>query len=118
MRTMLLAAAAALLVLGVQEAPAMPGMGGNTGGGSRFDAADTDKNGSISPEEFTKAFPRMTDAAFSAIDTDGDGGIGRKEWDAFMRRHSMGKAGAPRDGAPSGDAAHGGGLPLVTPPAK
>ena len=52
MHKLMLAAAVALLVLGAQDAPAMPGMGGGAGGGSRFDAMDTDKNGSLSQEEF------------------------------------------------------------------
>lgn len=119
MHKMLLAAAAVLLVLGAQDAPAMPGMGGGAGGGSRFDAADTDKNGSLSPEEFKKGFPNMTDAAFSAIDADKSGGISHEEWAAFMRQHAMGKAGGPRGGGmpPAGEAAPGG-LPLVTPPSR
>lgn len=118
MHKMMLAAAAVLLVLGAQDAPAMPGMGGGSDGGSRFDAVDTDKNGSLSPEEFKKGFPSMTDAAFKAIDADNDGGISHEEWAAFMRRHAMGKAGAPSGGmAPSGNAAPGG-LPLVTPPSR
>ncbi len=118
MRTMLLATAAIVFVLGAQDAPAMPGMGSGAGGG-RFDAADTDKDGRVSREEFNKGFPTMTEAAFKAIDADSDGAISREEWDAFMRRHSMGKAGGPREGAPSGDtAAHGDRLPLVTPPSK
>lgn len=119
MHKKLLAAAAVLLVLGAQDAPAMPGMGGGAGGGSRFDAVDTDKNGSLSPEEFKKGFPNMTDAAFSAIDADKSGGISHEEWAAFMWEHAMGKAGGPRGGGmpPAGEAAPGG-LPLVTPPSR
>lgn len=119
MHKKLLAAAAVLLVLGAQDAPAMPGMGGGAGGGSRFDAVDTDKNGSLSPEEFKKGFPNMTDAAFSAIDADKSGGISHEEWAAFMRQHAMGKAGGPRGGGmPSAGEAAPGGLPLVTPPSR
>ena len=95
----------------------MPGMGGGAGGGSRFDAMDTDKNGSLSQEEFKKAFPNMTDAAFKTIDADGNGGISHEEWADFMRQHAMGKAGGPRGGMPpAGNSAAPGGLPLVTPP--
>ena len=117
MHKLMLAAAVALLVLGAQDAPAMPGMGGGAGGGSRFDAMDTDKNGSLSQEEFKKAFPNMTDAAFKTIDADGNGGISHEEWADFMRQHAMGKAGVPRGGMPpAGNSAAPGGLPLVTPP--
>ena len=120
MHKMMLAAAAVLLILGAQDAPAMPGMGGGAGDGSRFDAMDADKDGRISQEEFKKAFPNMTDAAFKTIDADADGGISHEEWATFMQQHAMGKAGGPRDGGmpPSGKAAPGNGLPLVTPPSR
>lgn len=118
MRTLTIAAAAAIFLLGAQAAPAMPGMGG--GDGSRFASMDTDKDGRVSQEEFKKVFPNMTDAAFKTIDADGDGAITHEEWAAFMRQHLMGKAGGAPGGMPpgGGNAPANGALPLVTPPAR
>ena len=54
---------------------------------ARFAAVDTSKDGKISPEEFSAAFPGMGGRAFEGVDTDRDGFISLDEWLAFFERH-------------------------------
>ena len=98
--------------------PAYAGMAGAShgsphGGMIGFDHLDTDKDGSLSRDEFGammrgSTHPDNKDSAFKMIDTDGDGGISPQEWDAFKESHAkaMGKHGQPAespDCAPDGN---------------
>ncbi|MFI3272867.1 MAG: EF-hand domain-containing protein [Pseudomonadota bacterium] len=60
---------------------------------ARFDAMDTDNNGTVSWEEFEAAMPQMRKPAFEAIDTDSDGAMTDAEWNAFLNRHGAGGKG-------------------------
>ncbi len=60
---------------------------------ARFDAMDTDKNGTVSWEEFQAAMPQMRQPAFEAIDADSDGAMTGAEWDGFLGRHGEGGKG-------------------------
>lgn len=65
---------------------AMPNMANGT---DRFAAADTNKDGKLSPEEFKQAFPNINDEAFGMIDLNHDGSISRDEWQAFRGDHKV-----------------------------
>lgn len=105
-----LALPALLLVPGFSgPAEARPEMAAQNAG-DRFEAIDTDKNGSICRKEFCTAFPQMKDAAFDAIDSDKDGAISREEWEAFFDSHGKDAAAvhpADADGAKAGEAKGG-----------
>ena len=128
--------AAAALVLGlffVQHALAMPGA-------DRFATADTNKDGSLSPEEFKAAFPSLKSEAFSLIDKNGDGRVDQEEWLAFSSGHGMAApatiASAPITSVPASPSdspnretlpasergeektPESGNLPLLSPPAR
>ncbi|MDO5538126.1 MAG: hypothetical protein Q4F72_11440 [Desulfovibrionaceae bacterium] len=89
-----------------------------------FQKADTSKDDELSKEEFLKAYPSMKEEAFTAIDTDRNGSISRQEWQTFAIGHSMGRSGQG-SGMPGGmggmsmppsHSTGGSGLPMVTPP--
>lgn len=84
MRTLLLLLFATLL-LPAMPAEAMPATQ------KKFNAADVDKDGHLSPQEFKKSFPDMNNDAFGAIDIDKDGRISVTEWQSFTKEHSMGR---------------------------
>lgn len=81
-----------------------------------FQKMDTNKDGSVSKEEFMKAHPGMTDGAFNALDTDKSGGIDKDEWTKFMHSHSMSmrQSGHP---ATDGQEQKAPDMPMVMPPA-
>lgn len=87
---------------------------------AKFDAMDTDKDKKVTWEEFQKAYPNMTRAAFDMIDTAQEGYISPEEWDVFMKSHrrSMSQEGQGERQAPSTPSmpSHGGAQPLITPP--
>ena len=53
----------------------------------RFCAADTNASDTLTQQEFSLAFPDMTEQAFEALDTNHDGVISIQEWNAFMGNH-------------------------------
>lgn len=53
-----------------------------------FSRLDKNKDEKIVLEEFTVAFPNMREAAFVAIDRDGDKVIEREEWAVFIKNHA------------------------------
>lgn len=69
---------------------------------ARFDAMDTNKNGTVSWEEFEAAMPQMRKPAFEAIDTDSNGAMTAGEWDAFLNHHGQGGKGMGGSGSMSG----------------
>lgn len=101
-------------------ASAMPGAGGNAMDAAKatFAKADTNRDDSLSKEEFMAAFSGMKDEAFTAIDTDRDGKISRQEWQTFAISHSMGREGKGSGMPPKQAAPAPGALPMVTPPAQ
>ncbi|SDF14152.1 EF-hand domain-containing protein [Desulfovibrio legallii] len=131
-----LACTLTLLALWAAPAWALPGANGEAPKEDTFSRMDTDKSGTVSPQEFKAAFPDMRDEAFAAIDTNKDNVIDRAEWDAFVKNHSagmmqgmggqntMGGQGMMGGDAPAGMPGNQnmmegapGGMPLVTPPA-
>ncbi len=56
-----------------------------------YEKADTNKDGKLSKEEFLKALPNMKEQAFTVIDTDKNGSISLDEWISFTVRHAQGK---------------------------
>ncbi len=56
-----------------------------------YDKADTNKDGKLSKEEFLKALPNMKEQAFTVIDSDKNGSISLDEWMAFTVMHAQGK---------------------------
>ncbi|MGE9985452.1 EF-hand domain-containing protein [Desulfovibrio sp. SGI.169] len=84
----------------------------------KFEAMDANQDGKVVLEEFQAAFPHMKESAFVVIDKNGDGAIGRVEWDEFLKGHAAGMKpgmggmppmpGAPMDNMP--------GNPLIPPP--
>ncbi|WP_233289422.1 EF-hand domain-containing protein [Kitasatospora sp. MBT63] len=72
--------------------------------GALFDLADTDRTGALDRRQFTVLRQALgnpadnADAAFDALDGDGDGRIGRKEYLAAIRAYVTG------DESPMGDA--------------
>ena len=91
----------------------------------KFDAMDTNKDGSVSWEEFHAAYPQMQKAAFESIDADKSGSISHEEWDMFMMHHQMGKmsqgggmGGGMGTPPAAGGTGHDAPAPLITPPAK
>ncbi len=58
----------------------------------RFCKADTDKSETLSRSEFLAGFPDMTDQAFLALDSDGNGAIDVDEWNKHMSSHGANRA--------------------------
>lgn len=102
----------------------------------RFDAMDTDKNGTVSWEEFQTAIPQMRKPAFEAIDADKDGAMTSAEWLGFIDRHGEGGKGMGEgmtggmggmmppmgmgkgDDCPDGKCPHKSMMPLIEAPKK
>lgn len=112
--------AALFCLLAASPAAAMPG-----GDGGKFGAADANKDGALSQEEFQAAFPALKPEAFTRIDADADGRITAEEWRRFSSGHSAGHeagtghAAPPETPAPdAGSSAPGQSLPLLAPPAR
>ncbi|WP_300906801.1 calcium-binding protein [uncultured Desulfovibrio sp.] len=95
----------------------------------KFEAMDTNNDGKVVLEEFQAVFPNMKESAFVVIDKNGDGAIGRVEWDEFLKGHAAGmkpgmggmppKTGAPMNNMPGDPMIPPPGsadMPLVTPP--
>lgn len=109
-----------LVLLGCSATYAISGIKGgaladDTAGGpmgGKFAAADTDKDGFLSKEEFAAAFPGLKPEAFGLIDKDGDGKISAGEWASFYMGHGGSKP------PPSGEGSEKGGeaLPVVPVP--
>ncbi len=59
---------------------------------ARFCKADTDRSESLSRPEFLAAFPDLTDQAFLALDSDGNGAIDVDEWNKHMSNHGANRA--------------------------
>lgn len=92
------------------------------GADARFAAMDTDKNGSVSREEFFAAQPNMKEGAFAALDTDGDGAISLPEWLVFASGHGKPEE-HPTEQHPEGSQTEAAPAPskapdLIMPPAK
>ncbi|MBQ9407719.1 MAG: hypothetical protein IJU37_13445 [Desulfovibrio sp.] len=85
-------------------------------GADKFAASDADGNGSLSAQEFTTAFPGMRPEAFEVIDINGDKGIDRAEWDAFVHKHSPGAMRGGMDGKSAEPAPQNAARPLIRPP--
>lgn len=49
-----------------------------------FASVDTDLNGSVSLTEAQVAWPDLTEEAFTAADTDGNGELSAEEYEAFV----------------------------------
>ncbi|MEM8788532.1 MAG: EF-hand domain-containing protein [Pseudomonadota bacterium] len=47
--------------------------------GATFDTADSDGSGTLSPAEFSQAFPDVTTDTFAVVDTNADGRISQAE---------------------------------------
>lgn len=56
-----------------------------------YQKADANHDNKLTKEEFMKALPNMKEQAFYAIDTNKDGSISLEEWMAFTVRHAQGK---------------------------
>lgn len=87
---------------------------------TRFSAMDGDGNGTLDLQEFTKAYPQIHEAAFLAMDSNGDKTLTCEEWGAFLEAHRKGQmAMPPAEKAPRACPAsgHGKTMPLITPPA-
>ena len=95
----------------------------------KFEAMDTNNDGKVVLEEFQAVFPNMKESAFVVIDKNGDGAIGRVEWDEFLKGHAAGmkpgmggmppNTGAPMNNMPGDPMIPPPGsadMPLVTPP--
>lgn len=109
-------------------APALanPAMGGK-GPEEQFNAMDAGKDGKVSSGEFFKTYPQMKEAAFTAIDKDGDGAITLPEWQGFTQGHGADRAqggmgsGMKGEGGMTGMPPRGeGGMmpPMMMPPAS
>jgi hypothetical protein len=53
---------------------------------------DTNKDGSLSFDEFAESSRKQLRGGFDMIDTDGDGLISSDEWAAFLEVHGMKKS--------------------------
>lgn len=98
--------------------------------GDKFEAMDANQDGKVVLEEFQAAFPHMKESAFVVIDKNGDGAIGRVEWDEFLKGHAAGmkpgmggmpprQSGATMNNMPGNPLIPPPGsadMPLVTPP--
>jgi hypothetical protein len=87
---------------------------------ARFTAMDANRDGRVSREEFFAALPTMKEAAFAAIDEDGDGFLTLEEWSRFASGHGRedphsGDNAQPAPPAPSRDRKT---PELLLPPAK
>lgn len=88
---------------------------------TKFGKMDTNGDGIVSWEEFSKTYPSMKELAFKTIDKDNSGGISHEEWHAFMAGHNTGgkKGGGMMGGMMGGKGKMGSGAPeLIAPPAK
>ena len=93
-----------------------------------FQRMDTNKDDQIVLEEFTIAFPNMREAAFAAIDSNGDKVIGQDEWAVFVKNHGADMKDRKKGGHMGGQNPNNVGgrpnmpqpgnadLPLITPP--
>ncbi len=80
-------------------AHAMPGMDGKAPGKAseamgnateKFQKMDSNKDNSVTAEEFKAAYPQMNDVVFGMIDKDSKDGITMEEWMAFQSSHMQG----------------------------
>lgn len=53
-----------------------------------FERMDKNKDEKVLFEEFSIAFPNMREAAFTAIDRNGDKIIDQEEWTVFIKNHA------------------------------
>lgn len=81
----------------------------------RFASMDTNGDGKVEWSEFHIAFPNMREAAFAAIDRNGDKYIDRAEWDRFTLDHGKGMM-PPQGAMTPGDDGGSRMPPMVTPP--
>ena len=121
------------LSIAASSAQAMPMMGGQSSKAAspeeRFAAMDTDHDGAVTGEEFSKALPNINKNAFTSIDADRNGSISLEEWKNFSSSHrgsvqtpdmermmkAMKDGMTPPASAPSKD---GVSTPLIMPPAQ
>ena len=52
---------------------------------------DTNGDGLVSLDEFTKTHIEKYEGWFKMLDTDKDGSLSQDEWDAFMKHHGKGE---------------------------
>ena len=95
----------------------------NSKADGRFRNMDTDNKGHITFEDFRKRYPDMQRPAFDAIDSNKDGTISLEEWRIFFQGHGTMGAMPPGHGAggqmpPSGHGGEQDGRPLILPPSK
>jgi hypothetical protein len=118
--TILFACGVLVCLSTADTALAMPGMG-PAGTKNSFAALDTNTDGTISSEEFFKAFTTMKEGAFAVIDKDGSGSVTEEEWNAFFSSHAQ-TAAHGNGTMPAGKAAPGSNStgktapPLIMPP--
>ena len=80
--------ASAILILAAAVC-LQPGTRGDGFGRDRsFDRADADRDGFVSWGEYRDSWRDGSRGHFSRMDRDGDGSIGRDEWDQFEDRRS------------------------------
>ena len=110
MSRVLILACCAFFVWGSLVSTVMAASCKDPGSSARFCAADRDKNDSLSPEEFSSAFPDISVQAFTVLDRNSDGSVDLDEWDTFLStHHSTGDMGGAKTPEPEAK-------PLIMPP--
>ncbi|MFP4350519.1 MAG: EF-hand domain-containing protein [Desulfococcaceae bacterium] len=107
-----LAAVLAVSANGFAGSGKMKGMGHGGGmdmaGMAKFNVPvqemDTDGDGDVTWDDFSKKYEGTDKQVFDVIDTDDDGKLSQSEWDKFKSAHGMGKG----KGAMKGKKHHGG----------
>lgn len=83
MRTTLIA-----LVIGL--AMAVSALAAETPFSGHFGSFDADKNGVVTPDEFTRHFAGSTRQDFDIVDSNKDGVVDHEEWHDYKAAHGVG----------------------------